>query len=444
MRKERMENLTTTGKIAGKTDRNQQRITFVKSLCHLLNNTTFQLLQSVKDRVSLRQKTTRDTQIKMNFCDHFMKSVIIFSIIIHGVLNNLARERFSKTILGGVPVCCQDSSNSTVRFVNENLSCQGPARCSWMCQRDPTCSSFNFIHHHLDPALNSNLIECNFFVARCYSVLPLQNCSHFQAEKKSACSFPYTLNGSVYFGCTSSSTCLNGNGVQMACTDGQPTSSQFTPINLSVPNVPTSNVPAYTKAGWLVIHQANVSSNESFNKTWNQYKYGFGNLDEVVFSLFLINLNFYTNHDKGNYWLGNEYVSQLTWMMPNVTWRLHVSVQASANKKFYSTEYWRFRIKSEEKLYAIELAGNVPRDAGNAFGNASQPQFVTNLRAFSTPDKDNDGWSGGKCANKNGWWFNMCGVSVLTSTPQIWETVKRATAAADFNVIYSTMMIMAN
>ncbi|ESN96859.1 hypothetical protein HELRODRAFT_178659 [Helobdella robusta] len=54
MRKERMENLTTTGKIAGKGDRGQQRITFVKSLCHLLNIATFQFLQSVKDRVLFR------------------------------------------------------------------------------------------------------------------------------------------------------------------------------------------------------------------------------------------------------------------------------------------------------------------------------------------------------------------------------------------------------
>ncbi|ESO06038.1 hypothetical protein HELRODRAFT_160153 [Helobdella robusta] len=48
---EKMENLTTTGKIAGKRDRGQQRITFVKSLCHLLNITAFLLLQSVKNRV---------------------------------------------------------------------------------------------------------------------------------------------------------------------------------------------------------------------------------------------------------------------------------------------------------------------------------------------------------------------------------------------------------
>ncbi|ESO12581.1 hypothetical protein HELRODRAFT_159142 [Helobdella robusta] len=116
----------------------------------------------------------------------------------------------------------------------------------------------------------------------------------------------------------------------------------------------------------------------------------------------------------------------------------------SCNKKFYSTEYWRFRIKSEKKLYAIELAGNVPRDAVNAFSNASQPQFVTNLRAFSTPDKDNDGWSGGKCADENGRWFNWCGVSVLTNNPQSWGTVKSATSAANKDVIYSTMMIMIN
>ncbi|ESO08944.1 hypothetical protein HELRODRAFT_168865 [Helobdella robusta] len=54
MRKEKMENLTTTGKIAEKRDRGQQRTTFVKSLCHLLNITTFQLLQSVEDRVLWR------------------------------------------------------------------------------------------------------------------------------------------------------------------------------------------------------------------------------------------------------------------------------------------------------------------------------------------------------------------------------------------------------
>ncbi|ESN91693.1 hypothetical protein HELRODRAFT_165753 [Helobdella robusta] len=54
MRNERMENLTTTGKIAEKRDRCQQRITFVKSLCHLFNITQFQLLQSVEDRVLWR------------------------------------------------------------------------------------------------------------------------------------------------------------------------------------------------------------------------------------------------------------------------------------------------------------------------------------------------------------------------------------------------------
>ncbi|ESO06456.1 hypothetical protein HELRODRAFT_160628 [Helobdella robusta] len=47
MRKEGMENLTT-GKIAERRDRGRQRITFVKSLCHLLNITTFQLLKVLK------------------------------------------------------------------------------------------------------------------------------------------------------------------------------------------------------------------------------------------------------------------------------------------------------------------------------------------------------------------------------------------------------------
>ncbi|ESO06942.1 hypothetical protein HELRODRAFT_191250 [Helobdella robusta] len=57
MRKDKMEILTTTGKIAEKRD--QQRTIFVKTLCHLLNITTFQLLQSVKDRVFRRNKNSK-------------------------------------------------------------------------------------------------------------------------------------------------------------------------------------------------------------------------------------------------------------------------------------------------------------------------------------------------------------------------------------------------
>ncbi|ESO12577.1 hypothetical protein HELRODRAFT_159137 [Helobdella robusta] len=352
------------------------------------------------------------------------------------MVNHLVGGNFTKTKNGGVAVCCQDPSNSTVQFVDHNLKCDGLTKCAWQCQQDPTCLSFNFmLQHYQNASLNPITIECNFFISKCYSVLPIHRCSFFQKQnvqvfteddKKVSCSLPYTSIGEIINDCLIGSSCLNGNGAKSVCTENKSISSTLTRINLFVPNIPTPNVTAYTTAGWLVIHQANVSSNESFNKNWNQYKYGFGNIE------------------KGNYWLGNEYVSQLTWMMPNVTWRLHVSVQASANKKFYSTEYWRFRIKSEKELYAIELAGNVPRDAGDAFSFTSSSTWATNLRAFSTPDKDNDEWSGGNCADQNGWWFNWCGVSVLTSTPQSWGTVKSATAAADYNVIYSTMMIMIN
>ncbi|ESO10909.1 hypothetical protein HELRODRAFT_167421 [Helobdella robusta] len=54
MRKETMENSTNTEKIAGRRNRSQQRMTPVTFLCHLLNITTFQLLQSVEDLVLWR------------------------------------------------------------------------------------------------------------------------------------------------------------------------------------------------------------------------------------------------------------------------------------------------------------------------------------------------------------------------------------------------------
>ncbi|ESO12003.1 hypothetical protein HELRODRAFT_158391 [Helobdella robusta] len=59
MRKERMENLTTTRKITWKKDRGQQRITFVLFLCYSLNITTFQFIQSVKDRVLWRSMVAK-------------------------------------------------------------------------------------------------------------------------------------------------------------------------------------------------------------------------------------------------------------------------------------------------------------------------------------------------------------------------------------------------
>ncbi|ESN95975.1 hypothetical protein HELRODRAFT_178895 [Helobdella robusta] len=76
MRKERMENLTTTGKIAGRRDRGQQRITLVKSSCHLLNITIFQFLRTVKYRVLwrpmvLKRLGTRKKEEYHNYCFNY-------------------------------------------------------------------------------------------------------------------------------------------------------------------------------------------------------------------------------------------------------------------------------------------------------------------------------------------------------------------------------------
>ncbi|ESO12578.1 hypothetical protein HELRODRAFT_159138 [Helobdella robusta] len=402
-----------------------------------------------------------------------MGFVTVFPVFVVTVC--LINGKFLKNKLGEIAVCCQDSSNATTQFIDADyisakmeilkVACQGPARCAWMCQRDPTyvtaCCLFKTAHifrpinAYIDNRFLTSLTitftykRQDFFIqaSRCsarpdastatpphltWNKNKFLNGRQIECydEKKLSCSLPYTFNGSRVNDCKANSTCLNGNGVSILCSEAiSGVNTSFVPINLLVRNVTTNRtmvVPAFTKAGWLVIHQANVSSVESFKKSWDQYKYGFGNLNE------------------GNYWLGNDYVSQMTWMMPNVTWRLHVSVQASANKKFYSTEYWRFRIKSEKELYAIELAGNVPRDAGDAFNNVTYPTWITNFRPFLTFDRKNDACFNCTCAGLSGWWYNVCGVSSLTKNPQDWGTLQKATSSANYSVIYSTMMIMIN
>ncbi|KXJ06297.1 Fibrinogen-like protein 1, partial [Exaiptasia diaphana] len=53
--------------------------------------------------------------------------------------------------------------------------------------------------------------------------------------------------------------------------------------------------------------------------------------------------------------------------------------------------------------------------AGDAIHHPTHPSWRSNGMAFSTPDRDNDKYSG-NCAADNscGWWFNWCAKAVLT------------------------------
>ncbi|XP_071790418.1 uncharacterized protein [Asterias amurensis] len=130
-----------------------------------------------------------------------------------------------------------------------------------------------------------------------------------------------------------------------------------------------------------IIIQRRVSGDLRFTRGWDEYKDGFGNLDNVSF------------------WLGNEKVRQLT-DDQDTKWEIQVTVRASSTTQ-WSDIIGNFRLSGEN--YTLHVDGSVDCGNGGVF-------FSANGKPFSTYDRDNDGDSERNCAeeSKGGWWFDGC------------------------------------
>ncbi|KAK6327005.1 hypothetical protein J4Q44_G00026500 [Coregonus suidteri] len=135
--------------------------------------------------------------------------------------------------------------------------------------------------------------------------------------------------------------------------------------------------------GWSVI-QRRKDGTMDFQRTWKEYKMGFG-------SLF------------GEHWLGNEFVFLLTSQRP---YNLRVELIDWDGQQAFS-HYDRFYIGSEKQNYRLFLKSH----SGTA---GRQSSLVINGADFSTKDMDNDNCIC-KCALMltGGWWFDACGPSNL-------------------------------
>nr|XP_034338055.1 fibrinogen-like protein A [Crassostrea gigas] len=129
--------------------------------------------------------------------------------------------------------------------------------------------------------------------------------------------------------------------------------------------------------GWTVI-QRRVNGSVDFNRDWTEYKNGFG----------------FADHE---YWIGNDLLHSLTSLKPQ---ELRVDMERFNGEKAYAV-YSRFAVGDETSKYKLEVNGYS--------GNAGDSLDYHNNMKFSTPDEDNDNYSG-SCATeyKSGWWFNNC------------------------------------
>ncbi|NWT19111.1 ANGP4 protein, partial [Vireo altiloquus] len=137
------------------------------------------------------------------------------------------------------------------------------------------------------------------------------------------------------------------------------------------------------RGGWTII-QLRANGSLSFQRSWKEYKQGFGDA-------------------AGEYWLGNEAVHLLTSQMP---YALRVELQDWEGSQVYA-HYRKFQLGSEQQFYRLSLQ-DYSGTAGQQSGLALQGT------QFSTRDADNDNCLC-KCAQmlSGGWWFDACGLSNL-------------------------------
>jgi len=130
--------------------------------------------------------------------------------------------------------------------------------------------------------------------------------------------------------------------------------------------------------GWTVF-QRRFDGSESFNRDWEMYKIGFGDLQ---FEHWLGNENLHTLMLHSLYYNGSELRVDL------MNWDL--------NPKY--AHYDQFQVGDEFAKYELHV-GKYTGTAGDAFSRH-------NKMDFSTVDRDHDLW-GGSCAQKfsGGWWY---------------------------------------
>ena len=125
--------------------------------------------------------------------------------------------------------------------------------------------------------------------------------------------------------------------------------------------------------------QQNVDGSNAFNRSWAEYKVGF-------------------NDSSGNYWLGNDLLSQLT---HSDSYKLRVDLQLRTNLTWYYAEYSVFVVFSEMQNYRLLVSGY----SGNIFDAFSYHSSMI----FSTHDRDNDLISRSCAASfGGGFWYRSC------------------------------------
>ncbi|XP_061190414.1 ryncolin-2-like [Saccostrea echinata] len=173
--------------------------------------------------------------------------------------------------------------------------------------------------------------------------------------------------------------------------------------------------------GWTAI-QKRVDGSVKFNRSWTEYKNGFGS-------------------PEGNIWIGNDVIHQLT---KGKNSSLYVSITLLNGTTLYQL-YDGFSVSDEAEKYKLFMTGSVM----GTLGDSMLDKYYGRLSGmyFSTLDKDNDNHMI-HCAllHGGGWWFNECHTAFLNGpwSKAYWRRVWGSLITDGTNVRGTMMLIKRN
>ena len=146
-----------------------------------------------------------------------------------------------------------------------------------------------------------------------------------------------------------------------------------------------------------MVLQRRMDGSLSFNRSWDSYVDGFGNLNR-------------------EHWLGLDKIHCLTASKGRA--ELYVDMYDCIGARKYA-RYSYFHVEGSSVNYKLHLGG-YSGTAGDSLASEH------NGMPFSTRDRDNDYLPGASCAARydgTGWWFNCC-IKCNLNGPYVWDAVQ--------------------